>query len=109
MENRKLQADVDNLKRLFDLKEKDLNLAKREVAGLQEDNDRLNRMYLLMQKEAFHGVEKLKKADGGKMAAYDPVPEKKGYQPLRAESTPGALGPGNPIVLGPGNPNNKKT
>ena len=60
-ENRKLQADAENLKREYDLKEKDLNLARKEAAGLHEDNERLNRMYQLLQKEAFYGVEKLKK------------------------------------------------
>jgi len=49
---------------MFELKEKDLLLSRKEVAGLQEDNERINRMYLLMQKEAFHGVDKLKKANG---------------------------------------------
>lgn len=103
MENRKLQADVDNLNRLYGLREKDLALAKKEVAGLQEDNDRLNRMYLLMQKEAFHGVDKLKKLNGPEAVNYsEQVREvvKKGYQPLRAENTPGALGP---------DPTNKRT
>lgn len=58
-------------------------------------------MYQLMQKEAFHGIDKLKKN-----APYnEPVPfkepAKKGYQPLRPESGPaGALGP---------DPTNKKT
>ena len=60
LENRKLQEDAQNLKRTLDLKEKDLSLAKKEAAGLQEDNERLNRMYLLMQKEAFNSVDKLK-------------------------------------------------
>jgi len=60
LENRKLQEDAQNLKRTLDLKEKDFILAKKEAAGLQEDNERLNRMYLLMQKEAFNSVDKLK-------------------------------------------------
>ena len=105
MENRKLQADVDNLNRLYALREKDLALAKKEVAGLQEDNDRLNRMYLLMQKEAFHGVDKLKKSNPDftepiRQPIKEPV--KKGYQPLRPENNmpTGALGP---------DPTNKKT
>jgi hypothetical protein len=68
------------LNRLYGLREKDLILAKKEVAGLQEDNDRLNRMYLLMQKEAFHGVDKLKKMNGPDMGNYnEPAREKKGY------------------------------
>lgn len=44
-ENRKLQADADNLKRLYELQEKELVLARKESAGLHEDNERLNRMY----------------------------------------------------------------
>lgn len=60
LENRKLQEEAQNLKRTFDLKEKDLSLAKKEATGLLEDNERLNRMYLLMQKEAFNSVDKLK-------------------------------------------------
>lgn len=52
------------MKRALDLKEKDLYLAKKEAAGLQEDNERLNRMYLLIQKEAFNSVDKLKAKEG---------------------------------------------
>lgn len=99
VENRKLLADVENLTRLFDLKEKDLNLARKECAGLKEDNERINRMYLIMQKEAFHGVDKLKKMNGGPVSA-EPIAQqvaKRGYQPLRADNgAPGALG-ANPI------------
>jgi hypothetical protein len=61
-------------------------------------------MYLLMQKEAFHGVDKLKKnAPDFNEPVSMPMREqaKKGYQPLRPENTPsGALGP---------DPTNKKT
>jgi hypothetical protein len=48
------------LKREYELREKDLNLARKEAAGMHEDNERLNRMYQILQKEAFYGVEKLK-------------------------------------------------
>ena len=34
-------------------KEKEVALSKRESDGLKEDNDRIHRMYMLMQKEAF--------------------------------------------------------
>ena len=54
-----MQEDIDNLKRVLDLKEKSLQLAQKEAAGLHEDNERLNRMYQLMQREAFSGVDKL--------------------------------------------------
>ena len=47
-ENRKLQEDVNSLKKVLEMKEKDIVLAKKEVGGLQEDNERLNRMYVLM-------------------------------------------------------------
>lgn len=47
-ENRKLQADAENLKREYHLKEQDLTLARKEAAGLHEDNERLNRMYQLL-------------------------------------------------------------
>jgi len=43
------------------MKEKSLHLSQKEAAGLHEDNERLNRMYQLIQKEAFSGVDKLKK------------------------------------------------
>ncbi len=52
------------MKRALDLKEKDLYLAKKEASGLQEDNERLNRMYLLIRKEAFNSVDKLKAKEG---------------------------------------------
>jgi hypothetical protein len=50
---------------VLEQKEKTLNLAKREVTGLQEDNERLNRMYQLVQKEAFAGVERMKREKQG--------------------------------------------
>ena len=88
VENRKLQEEAQNMKRALDLKEKDLYLAKKEAVGLQEDNERLNRMYLLIQKEAFNSVDKLKAKEGEfaqnqAMGEAVPAHEKKGYQPLR--------------------------
>lgn len=53
-----------------------------------------------MQKEAFHGVEKLKKNAPDVFSEPVKEPVKKGYQPLRNDSTPAALGP---------DPTNKKT
>jgi len=64
-ENAKLQADVDNLRRELALRDKDLNLSQREAHGLKEDNERLNRMYQLVQKEAFNNLDKLKKTGSG--------------------------------------------
>ena len=65
LENRKLLADVENLSRVLEMKEKDLKLVKKQVDGLQEDNERISKMYQLVQKEAFQGVDKLKKMHGG--------------------------------------------
>ena len=45
------------MKRVLKLKDKEVNIVKKEVAGLKEDNDRIHRMYLLMQKEAFPGKQ----------------------------------------------------
>lgn len=59
-ENRKLQADAESLRQELDTKDKNLQLTRRELGGLADDNDRLRRMYELVQKEAFNGVEKLK-------------------------------------------------
>ena len=88
------------MKRALDLKEKDLYLAKKETSGLQEDNERLNRMYLLIQKEAFNSVDKLKAKEGEfahnkAMGEVVPAHEKKGYQPLRL-AEPGR-GPGQQV------------
>jgi hypothetical protein len=44
-ENRKMQLDVDSLKRELEMKEKTLILTKKELGGMVEDNERLNRMY----------------------------------------------------------------
>jgi hypothetical protein len=43
------------------LKDKDLSLSQREANGLKEDNERISRMYELMQNEAFNNIDKLKK------------------------------------------------
>lgn len=51
--NTQLQAEIDNFNRLLGLKDKEIGLCKREIDGLKEDNDRIHRMYMLMQKEAF--------------------------------------------------------
>ena len=48
-----MTADSENMKRILSLKEKEISLLKKEVNGLKEDNDRIHRMYVLMQKEAF--------------------------------------------------------
>lgn len=58
--NRKLEEELANMKRMLELQKKDNELVKKECGGMREDNERLNRMYLLVQKEAFSNVEKLK-------------------------------------------------
>ena len=88
-ENKNLQADVENLSRLMDMKEKTLILAKKEAAGLQEDNERLNRMYQLVQKEAFSNVKMQKQS----IQQEEPVYKKGSYQALRNESKTN-IGPG---------------
>lgn len=74
-QNRKLTKDVEQLGRVVEMKDKDLALQRKETAGLKEDNERINRMYLLIQKEAFQKFERPQQAAEG---------QKKGYQPLRA-------------------------
>ena len=76
-ENRKLQADADSLRHELETKDKNLQLTRREVGGLVDDNERLRRMYDLVQKEAFHGVEKLK-AEAPDLSS-EPKVAKKGY------------------------------
>lgn len=56
-----MKADIDNLTRMLENKEKDLGLSQRESKSLKEDNERISRMYQLVQKEAFNNVERLKK------------------------------------------------
>jgi regulator of replication initiation timing len=97
-ENRKLQADAESLRQELDTKDKNLQLTRRELGGLADDNDRLRRMYELVQKEAFNGVEKLK---AGAPDSSGEQKVKKGYQPLRND-------PPMPVTYG-ANPQNKKT
>ncbi len=44
-ENNSLQSEVETMKRHLELKDKEKNLLVRQVQGLQEDNDRIARMY----------------------------------------------------------------
>ena len=48
-ENNKLKGDVEDLKRYLDLKDKEKGLLVKQVQGLQEDNDRIARMYQMVQ------------------------------------------------------------
>jgi len=92
-----MQLDTESLKRELELKEKSLALTKKELGGMVEDNERLNRMYQIVQKEAFHGIEKLKKGanDAHISERVAAVEHKKGYQPLRNDgATPISALPG---------------
>jgi len=97
-ENRKLQNDFETMRLELEQKDKSLQLARREAGGLTDDNERLRRMYELVSKEAFNGVEKLKGAPQ-EIGAEQQV--KKGYQPLRND-------PPLPKAHG-ADPQNKKT
>ena len=48
-ENRQLVDDIDALKRHLDMKDKEQNILKMQIKGLQEDNERIARMYQLVQ------------------------------------------------------------
>lgn len=51
-ENEALLSDVDSLKKHLEMKDKEQDLLHRQIKGLQEDNDRIARMYQLVQKVA---------------------------------------------------------
>ena len=61
VQNRKLQEEAAEYQRVIEQREKDLVLAKKEITGLKEDNERQNRMYKLLEREAFQKNEILKK------------------------------------------------
>lgn len=75
---------MDNLNRLLGLKDKDLSLSHRETNGLKEDNERLSKMYQLVQNEAFNNIDKLKKNNPNPILSGDKSTDKKvGYQPSK--------------------------
>jgi chromosome segregation ATPase len=51
-ENSRLVNDNDYLKVRADNLEREVNLLRRQVSGLQEDNDRINRMYQVVERES---------------------------------------------------------
>lgn len=51
-ENAKLLNENDYLKVRVDNMEREVQLLRRQVSGLQEDNDRINRMYQVVEREA---------------------------------------------------------
>lgn len=51
-ENRALVDDVQSLKRHLDMKGKEQNILQMQIRGLQEDNERIARMYQLVQSVA---------------------------------------------------------
>mmetsp|Transcript_7876 Transcript_7876/g.7366 ORF Transcript_7876/g.7366 Transcript_7876/m.7366 type:complete len:166 (+) Transcript_7876:1334-1831(+) len=58
MENMKLVDEVMLLKQQLELKDKEHNLLKRQINGLEEDNDRINRLYQVVEREAFSANSK---------------------------------------------------
>jgi len=80
-ENKKLYEDVENLKRVLNLKDKDLSLSQREANGLKDDNERLSRMYQLVQKEAFNNIENLKKNSPHVVSGEQSTDKKAEYKP----------------------------
>ena len=48
-ENRSLRTDVDCLKTHLEMRDKEHNLLHRQIAGLHEDNERMAKMYQLVQ------------------------------------------------------------
>ena len=69
-QNQKLVKDLESVKTVVEMKEKDLVLQRKETAGLKEDNERINRMYLLIQKEAFQKYERPYQAIEGQKKGY---------------------------------------
>ena len=65
-----MKADVDDLKRYLDLKDKEKALLVKQVQGLQEDNDRIARMYQMVQNVATQKLTEEEVAIPSK-AAYD--------------------------------------
>jgi septation ring formation regulator EzrA len=54
-ENLNLSDENDLLKRQLDLKDREQFLLNKQVNGLQEDNERINRLYQVVEREAFAG------------------------------------------------------
>ena len=52
-DNGRLLNENDYLKVKFENSEREIHLLKKQVNGLSEDNDRINRMYQVVEKEAF--------------------------------------------------------
>lgn len=50
-ENTRLVTDNDYLKVRGENLEREVNLLRRQIAGLQEDNERINRMYQVVERE----------------------------------------------------------
>ena len=52
-ENGKLAEDCELLRLQQDHSDRESQLLKKQVNGLQQDNDRINRMYQVVEREAF--------------------------------------------------------
>ena len=85
--NQQLSSEVDNFNRVLGLKDKELALSKREIDGLKEDNDRIHRMYMLMQKEAF--PENAKQPLPSSVALRAPQPTALNEAPIYVKQAPG--------------------
>ena len=48
-ENQQLRTDVECLKKHLEMRDKEQNLFMRQIRGLQEDNERIAKMYQLVQ------------------------------------------------------------
>ena len=52
-ENIKLVDEQSLVKQQMELKEKELQLFRKQINGLEEDNERINRLYKVVEREAF--------------------------------------------------------
>lgn len=52
-QNLKLQAEFDSLQNQMGLKDKETALLRKQISGLQEDNERIGRMYKVIERDAF--------------------------------------------------------
>lgn len=43
------------MKQITSLNEKEQNLLRKQISGLQDDNERINRLYQVVEREAFTG------------------------------------------------------
>ena len=73
-----MEGEVEKLKKDLEMKDKDCQLLKREVSGLHQDNDRINRMYQVVEKEAFTTGSRSKGQDRFESVQYEDYQKKGG-------------------------------